>query len=323
MNLRTVLQAAVVVLCCCLLAIPAIAQQQQQQDTENERRLGLWFDQAISVGLPESRSLEFEFHQRLDEGASNLFKYFFQGGMAFRLRPWLTILPIYRYQRYPGDPSTSYENCLLLNLTVGTTLGRWRPILRTLTEGRFPQNRIASARVRLRFGIEYTLPLRMTRPPVVVVNNEFFIVLGTNSFASGSDFTQNRFQAGIRLPITDSFAIRPYYLRQSVHPPTGWDSNGVIGLPLALKSERLARSLDPVHVNYCSFELRNQEISLRWSRCILGLRRRNANHVAGAGRHAGGGKPCYNYGWGQTIGLQDGSFAARTRASRRRLSVNN
>jgi Protein of unknown function (DUF2490) len=210
MNLRTVLQAAVAVLCCCLLAIPSIAQQQQQQDPENERRLGLWFDQAISVGLPESRSLEFEFHQRLDEGASNLFQYFFQGGVAFRLRPWLTILPIYRYQRYPGDPTTSYENRLLLNLTVGTTLGRWRPILRTLTEGRFPQNRIASARVRLRFGIEYTLPLRMTRPPVVVVNNEFFIVLGTNSFASGSDFTQNRFQAGIRLPITDSFAIRPY-----------------------------------------------------------------------------------------------------------------
>jgi hypothetical protein len=211
MNLRTVLQAAVVVLCCCLLAIPAIAQRQQQQDPENERRLGLWFDQAISVGLPESRSLEFEFHQRLDEGDLEPVLVFLPG------RHWHFVYgrgsrfyPIYRYQRYEGDPNTSYENRLLLNLTVGTTLGRWRPILRTLTEGRFPQNRIASARVRLRFGIEYTLPLRMTRPPVVVVNNEFFIVLGTNSFASGSDFTQNRFQAAIRLPITDSFAIRPY-----------------------------------------------------------------------------------------------------------------
>ena len=236
MILRAVLGFAVAVLCCCLLAIPATTQPLlPQQDPEDERRLGLWFDQAISVGLPESRSLEFEFHQRLDEGASNLFEYFFQGGMAFRLRPWLTLIPIYRYQRYPGDSFTSYENRLLLNTTLSTPLGRWRPILRTLTEGRFPQNRIASARVRLRPGIEYTLPLRMTRPPVVVVNNEFFIVLGKNSFASGSDFTQNRFQAGIRLPITDSFAIRPYYLRQWVHPPAGWDSNGVIGLSLALK----------------------------------------------------------------------------------------
>jgi hypothetical protein len=235
-NLPTVLQAAVVVPCCCLLAIPAIAQPlQPQQDPENERRLGLWIDQPISVGLSENRSLEFEFHQRFDEGASNLFEYFFQGGIAFRLRPWLSLLPIYRYQRYPGDATTSYENRLLLNVTLSTALGRWRPILRTLTEGRFPQNRIASARVRLRPGIEYSLPLRMTRPPVVVVNNEFFIVLGTNSFASGSDFTQNRFQAGIRLPITDSFAIRPYYLLQSVHPPTGWDGNGVVGLSLALK----------------------------------------------------------------------------------------
>jgi Protein of unknown function (DUF2490) len=223
------------VLCCRLLAIPAIAQELPQQDPENERRLGLWFDQTISVGLPEDKSLEFEFHQRLDEGASNLYEYFFQGGMAFRPRPWLMLLPIYRYQRYPGDTTTSYENRLLLNLTLSTTQGRWRPILRTLTEGRFPQNRVASARLRFRPGIEYTLPLRMTRPPVVVVNNEFFIVPGTNSFAAGGKFTQNRFQAGIRLPITDFFAIRPYYLRQSVNFPTGWDSNGVVGISFALK----------------------------------------------------------------------------------------
>jgi hypothetical protein len=75
----------------------------------------------------------------------------------------------------------------------------------------------------------------MTRPPVVVVNNEFFVVLGTNSFAAGGKFTQNRFQVGIRLPITEVFAIRPYYLRQSVNLPAGWDSNGVVGISLVLK----------------------------------------------------------------------------------------
>jgi hypothetical protein len=104
-----------------------------------------------------------------------------------------------------------------------------------LTEGRFPQNRVASARFRFRPGIDYALPLRMRRAPVVVVSNEFFIVPGTNSFASGGRFTQNRFQVGIRLPITHSFAIRPYYMLQSVNLPTGWDSNGVFGISLALK----------------------------------------------------------------------------------------
>jgi hypothetical protein len=220
----------------CCLAIPAIAQPLlPQEDPENERKLGAWFDETISIGLSEQRSLEFAFHQRLDEGGTNLFVYFFTGGMEFRPRPWLAILPAYRYIRYPGDTFTSYENRLMLNVTLTATRGQWRPILRIRIEGRFPQNRIASARVRFRPGVEYTLPLRMKRPPVVVVNNEFFIVPGTNSFASGSDFTQNRFQAGVRLPITDSFAIRPYYLRQSVHPPTGWDSNGVIGISLALR----------------------------------------------------------------------------------------
>jgi hypothetical protein len=126
-------------------------------------------------------------------------------------------------------PLTAIDEGLLLNVTLNTTLGRWRPNIRMLTEGRFPQNRVASARFRFRPGMDYTLPLRMTRPPVVEVNNEFFIVPGTNSFASGGSFTQNRFQVGIRLPIADTFSIRPYYLLQSVNLPTGWVSSSVFG----------------------------------------------------------------------------------------------
>jgi hypothetical protein len=66
-----------------------------------------------------------------------------------------------------------------------------------------------------------------------VVNNEFFLVPGTNSFAAGDTFTQNRFQVGIRLPIADSFSIRPYFLLQSLNLPTGWESTGIIGISLA------------------------------------------------------------------------------------------
>src|SRR5262249_14945614 len=70
------------------LAVPARAQQQQPpEDPEDEKKVGLWLDQGISADLSPERSLEFEFHQRFDEGASNLFEYFFQGGVAFRLRP--------------------------------------------------------------------------------------------------------------------------------------------------------------------------------------------------------------------------------------------
>ena len=74
---REVLQLSVAVflLCCCLLAVPATA---QQQDPENEKGTGLWLDQTISAGLSPNSSLEFEFHQRFDQGASNLFEYFFQ-----------------------------------------------------------------------------------------------------------------------------------------------------------------------------------------------------------------------------------------------------
>ena len=105
-----------------------------------------------------------------------------------------------------------------LNLTLSTSRGPWRPILRTLIEGRFPDDLPASARLRFRPGFEYTLPLRGSWPPVVVMNNEFFIVPWTNPFANGgSSYTQNRFQIGVRLPIADSL---PSGLTTSYSPLT-------------------------------------------------------------------------------------------------------
>src|SRR5690242_11323004 len=83
---------------CCLAALPAAAQPlTPQDDPENERRFGLWLDQALSIGLSKKTSLEFEFHQRFDEGGTSLFEYFFQGGPGFRPKPWLLVIPIYRY----------------------------------------------------------------------------------------------------------------------------------------------------------------------------------------------------------------------------------
>jgi hypothetical protein len=227
-------------LCSCILAIPARAQQQPlPEDPEDEKQIGLWLDQGISTALSPGKSLDIEFHERLDEGASNLFEYFVQGGVAFRLRPWFTLIPIYRYQRFPANPAITYENRLQLNLTLSTSRGQWKPILRTLVEGRFPDDRPASARFRFRPGVEYTLPLHTAWRPVVVVNNEFFLVPWTNPFANGgSSFTQNRFQAGVRLPVTNSLSVRPYYMLQSVNLPPGWDTNEIVGISLAVKIQR-------------------------------------------------------------------------------------
>jgi hypothetical protein len=170
----------------CVLAMPARAQQQAKpEDPEDEKEIGLWLDQGVSTVLSANKSLDIEFHERFDEGASNLFEYFVQGGVSFRLRPWFTLIPIYRYQRFPANPAITYENRLQLNLTLSTSRGPWRPILRTLIEGRFPDDRSSSLRLRFRPGIEYTLPIRTARQPVLVVNNEFFIVPGYNPFANG------------------------------------------------------------------------------------------------------------------------------------------
>jgi hypothetical protein len=131
---------------------------------------------------------------------------------------------------------------LQLNLTQSISRGRWRPTFRTLIEGRFPDDRQASARLRFRPGVEYTLPIRVARQPVLVVNNEFFIVPWYNPFANGgSSYTQNRFQVGVRFPISDSFSVRPYYLLQSVNLPAGWDTNEIVGISLAFKVPRKSK----------------------------------------------------------------------------------
>ena len=237
---RTVVVLAV--LCSCVLVVSAQAQQQKPEDPEDEKQIGLWLDQGISAALWQNKSLEVEFHERFDDGASNLFEYFVQAGVAFRPRPWLTLIPIYRYQQFPGNPSIAYENRLQFNTTLSTSRGQWRYNLRTLVEGRFPDDRPASARLRFRPGVDYTLPLRGSWRPTVVVSNEFFIVPWFNPFANGgSAYTQNRFQVGVRLPISNSLSVRPYYMLQSVNLPAGWDTNEIIGISLAWKIQRKTR----------------------------------------------------------------------------------
>jgi hypothetical protein len=229
-------------LCGSVLSVSARAQSQQPEDPEDEKQVGLWLDQGISVPLSTSTSLETEFHQRFDEGASNFFEYFFQAGLAFRPRPWLMLLPSYRYQRFPGNPAITYENRLLFNITLTTSRGAWRYNLRTQLEGRFPDDRAASARLRFRPGLDFTLPLRITWRPTIVVSNEFFLVPWNNPFANGgSSYTQNRFQVGVRIPVTAVLSVRPYYLLQSVNLPPGWDTNQIIGISAAFKVPRKTR----------------------------------------------------------------------------------
>jgi Protein of unknown function (DUF2490) len=229
------------VICCGVLTVAGPAQQQPlPEDPEDDKRLGLWLDQGISAGLWTNKSLEVEFHQRFDEGGSNLYEYFVQGGVAFRVRPWLIVLPIYRYQRYPPS-ATTYENRVLLNLTLSKSVGTWRPSLRTLSEGRFPDDRAASARLRFRPGLDFVIPIHTAWRPVLVVNNEFFFVPWSNPYANGGTYTQNRFQIGVRLPATASLSARPYYLVQSVNLPAGWDTNEIIGISLGYRISRKSK----------------------------------------------------------------------------------
>jgi hypothetical protein len=235
-NRRTMLLVAL--FCSWALSVSARAQQ-LPDDPEDVKQLGLWLDQGASIGLSGGKSLEIEAYERFDEGGANLFEYFIQGGIGFRLSPWLQVTPFYRYQRFPNNPNTTYENRLLLSTLVGRPQGTWRPSLRTIVEERFDENRPATLRLRFRPGIDYVLPVRATRPPVLVVNNEFFVVPGHNPFANGgTPYVQNRAQVGVRQAVTDTFSIRVFYMFQSVNLPTGWETNEIVGISLTFRKPR-------------------------------------------------------------------------------------
>jgi hypothetical protein len=182
--------------------------------------------------------LELDFQQKFEEEASNPFEYHFQGGVAFRVRPWFTVLPAYRYQRTTDD----YENRLLLNLTFSRPGGAWRPNFRTRVEGRFPDDLSASARLRFRPGIDYVMPLRTEHRPTLSATNEFFFVPWDNPYSSGGDYTQNRVQFAVRVPVTSSFAVRSWYMLQSNNEPGGWETNGIVGISVAYKIPRRNKS---------------------------------------------------------------------------------
>ena len=151
--------------CCGVFVLPdcnsgnsAAAAATAGRGSGNGAEIWLWLDEAVSTPFSPDRSLEFEFHQRLDDGASNLFEYFFQGGMAFGLRPGLTRIPIYRYQRYPGDVITPYENRLLLKVTLTTKRGGGSPSYARLPRGDFQT--IASNLRGFEFVLVSSMPCR-------------------------------------------------------------------------------------------------------------------------------------------------------------------
>jgi hypothetical protein len=104
----------------------------------NRRSLGDLPEARILLLSVERHSFRTSSIKRLDNGARNLFEYFFQGDVGLVLRPSLRLRPIHRYQRYPSS-ATAYENRVLLNATLNRTVGRSRPNLRTLFEGCFPK----------------------------------------------------------------------------------------------------------------------------------------------------------------------------------------
>jgi hypothetical protein len=52
------------------LACRGPAAAQQPEDPEDEKQIGLWLDQEVSIGLSPSRSFEVEFNERFDDGVS-------------------------------------------------------------------------------------------------------------------------------------------------------------------------------------------------------------------------------------------------------------
>lgn len=195
----------------------------------------LWFDETFSVTLSPRTALRLHFNQRLRDSASDLFEATFQAGVAFKLRPWLTLYPAFQHTRHdPSHPTSRFENRPMLNFELQTQRGRWQPSARGRFEGRFFEHQPAFLRVRLRPGLQYNLPVGWPRhgrgwqrPPGLVVNNEFF-------FDTRADrYNRNKVLVGVSLPVTAHLSLLPYYMLLSNRPAAAWTHANVWGLSLS------------------------------------------------------------------------------------------
>lgn len=206
------------IVCLALFAWPAPAQDWDQE---------VWLDQRFSFSLSPKTFLRLRFLQGADENVSHLFDAYFELDMGFHVRPWLTLMPGFRYDRLDAFGQNSrFENRPQFALVLHTRAGRWRPNLRFLFEGRFLQGEPGFLRFLPQPGVEYTLSTYQDRPLVLYLTNEF-------AFDSRSNrFSRNRFQVGISLPATPHFSLIPYYMIESSRLPAVWDHDNIWGLSL-------------------------------------------------------------------------------------------
>jgi len=190
----------------------------------------LWLDQNISLHLSPKTSLQIVFAERANEGASDLFQVYGQVGVAIQATPWLVLAPAYRHDRHdPFDPGSRYEHRPLLDVTARRPQGALRPVLRTRFEGRFFENQDGFLRLRIRPGLDYTLPLESRFRPGLLVDDEVFYDFRADSL------NRNRLRAGVSIRLTDHFSLRPYYMLESNRLPAAWDHDNIWGLSLIWK----------------------------------------------------------------------------------------
>jgi Protein of unknown function (DUF2490) len=193
------------------------------QGMDNE----LWLDQNLSVRLSPKTSLQIKFAERADQGASDLFQVYGQVGVAFQVKPWLAIAPVFRHDRHdPFDPNARYENRPLVDIITHRPRGALRPILRTRIEGRFFENQDGFLSFRLRPGFDYRLPSKSRLQPGLFMDDEIFYDTRADTL------NRNRLRAGVSFRVNQHFSLRPYYMLESIRLPALWDHDNIWGLSL-------------------------------------------------------------------------------------------
>jgi hypothetical protein len=193
------------------------------QGVDNE----LWLDQNLSVSFSPRTSLQIKFAERANQGASDLFQVYGQVGVAFQVKPWLAVAPVFRHDRHdPFDPNARYENRPLLDITARRPKGALRPILRTRFEGRFFEGQDGFLSIRLRPGFDYAPPVKSRLRPGLLLDNEIFYD------ARADTLNCNRLRAGITFRVNQHFSLLPYYMLESIRLPGLWDHDSIWGLSL-------------------------------------------------------------------------------------------
>ncbi|MDP3722820.1 MAG: DUF2490 domain-containing protein [Candidatus Omnitrophota bacterium] len=187
----------------------------------------LWLEQKWSVKLAKSLTLVGKTEERFQSDMSDFYSQIASVGFSWKAQPWLKLEPAYYYQWTERAGRDTNENRVYLNVTPGSSWGRFRFEDRNRIEFRHI-NRVDDWRYRNKPKLSVGLGRGWYEVSPYVADEVFY-------GARAGEWNRNRVYLGVEKPLTKALDTEVYYMIESNKTGRDWNEFHILGLSLSVK----------------------------------------------------------------------------------------